>query len=130
MFIQLLVSLLLIQNPNSMTPEERAKLEAQNNELRAILQNGKKLPLEVTAIKVQGATPDPLMGTSSWVASDRNGLVYILQRGDKADPVVVLDRNGKMVRSWGKGMYTTPHAIRVDAQGNVWTTDAASSMVY
>jgi len=27
-------------------------------------------------------------------------------------------------------MYTTPHAIRLDPQGNVWTTDAASSMVY
>ena len=66
----------------------------------------------------------------SWVASDRNGLVYLLQRGDKADPVIVLDRTGKIVRSWGKGMYTTPHAIRIDPQGNVWTTDAASSMVY
>ena len=27
-------------------------------------------------------------------------------------------------------MYTMPHAIRIDPQGNVWTTDAASSMVY
>jgi DNA-binding beta-propeller fold protein YncE len=27
-------------------------------------------------------------------------------------------------------MFTTPHAIRVDPAGNVWTTDAASSMVY
>jgi DNA-binding beta-propeller fold protein YncE len=27
-------------------------------------------------------------------------------------------------------MFTTPHAIRIDPQGNVWTTDAASSMVY
>ena len=57
-------------------------------------------------------------------------MIYLLQRGDKADPVIVLDRDGKVVRSWGKGMYTTPHAIRLDPQGNVWTTDAASSMVY
>jgi DNA-binding beta-propeller fold protein YncE len=66
----------------------------------------------------------------SWVASDRRGLVYLLQRGDKADPVIVLDGSGKVLRSWGKGMYTTPHAIRLDPKGNVWTTDAASSMVY
>jgi hypothetical protein len=26
-------------------------------------------------------------------------------------------------------MYTMPHAIRVDPQGDVWTTGAASSMV-
>jgi DNA-binding beta-propeller fold protein YncE len=70
------------------------------------------------------------LGMVSWIAADRNGLVYLLQRGDKADPVIVLDQSGKLVRSWGKGMFTTPHAIRIDPQGNVWTTDAASSMVY
>ena len=64
------------------------------------------------------------------MASDKTGLIYLLQRGDQADPVIIVDRNGKIVRSWGKGMYTTPHAIRIDPQGNVWTTDAASSMVY
>ena len=27
-------------------------------------------------------------------------------------------------------MFTMPHSIRIDPQGNVWTTDAATSMVY
>jgi DNA-binding beta-propeller fold protein YncE len=66
----------------------------------------------------------------SWVAADRHGFVHLLQRGDKADPIVVIDQTGKIVRSWGKGLFTTPHAIRLDPQGHVWTTDAASSMVY
>jgi sugar lactone lactonase YvrE len=66
----------------------------------------------------------------SWVAASKDGLTYLLQRGDKADPVIAVDRDGNIVRSWGKGMYTMPHAIRVDPQGNVWTTDASSSMVY
>jgi DNA-binding beta-propeller fold protein YncE len=66
----------------------------------------------------------------SWVAAGPDGLIYLLQRGEQADPVIVVDRNGTIVRSWGKGLYTTPHAIRIDPQGNVWTTDAASSMVY
>jgi DNA-binding beta-propeller fold protein YncE len=70
------------------------------------------------------------MGMVSWVTSDKGGLIYLLQRGDTADPVVVVNKEGKGIRSWGKGMYTMPHAIRVDPQGNVWTTDAASSMVY
>jgi DNA-binding beta-propeller fold protein YncE len=135
MVTRFLFSLLLVsfglQNPNSMTPEERAKMDAQNAELRAMLQATPKLPMEQSAIRVQ----DPpqggwALGMVSWVAADRTGLVYLLQRGDKADPVIVLDRTGKVVRSWGKGMYTTPHAIRLDPQGNVWTTDAASSMVY
>ena len=66
----------------------------------------------------------------SWVAMDAKGLIYLLQRGDKADPIIVLNRAGKVVKSWGKGMYVMPHSIRIDPAGNVWTTDAASSKVY
>ena len=39
-------------------------------------------------------------------------------------------RQGRILRTWGKGLYKIPHSIRVDPAGNVWTTDAASSMVY
>jgi len=121
----------LLQNPNSLTPEERAKMDAQNAGLRELLAHAPKLPLEPTAVAVTPPQAEGwALGMVSWVASDRGGLIYLLQRGDKADPVLVVDRAGKIVRSWGKGMYTTPHAIRLDPQGNVWTTDAASSMVY
>ena len=130
-FAAALVLPLVLQNPSSLTPEERTRMEAQNAELRTLLQNGTKLPFDAAPIAVQAPVQDGwAMGMVSWVAADRNGLIYLLQRGDKADPVIVVDRAGKVVRSWGKGLYTTPHAIRVDPQGNVWTTDAASSMVY
>jgi DNA-binding beta-propeller fold protein YncE len=122
---------LVLQNPNSLTPEERARMDAQNAELRALLQGGTKLPLAPSPMAVQRPAHDGwAMGMVSWVAADRDGLIYLLQRGDKADPVIVIDGSGTIVRSWGRGMFTTPHAIRVDPQGNVWTTDAASSMVY
>jgi DNA-binding beta-propeller fold protein YncE len=120
----------LLQNPNSMTADERAKLEAQNAALVELLKSASRLPMERAPIAVTPPHDGWAMGMVSWVAADRKGLVYLLQRGDKADPVIVVDANGKVVRSWGKGLYTTPHAIRVDPQGNVWTTDAASSMVY
>lgn len=123
------VARVFTQNPA--TPEERAQMDAQNAALRALLQNAPKLPLAPHAIAVTAPPQGGWgLGMVSWVAADRNGLVYLLQRGDKADPVIVLDRTGKIVRSWGKGMYTTPHAIRIDPQGHVWTADAASSMVY
>jgi hypothetical protein len=105
-------------------------MEAQTAELRATLQKTAKLPYERVGLKPVAPQAGWEIGMVSWVASDKNGLIYLLQRGDKADPVVVMNRDGKVVRSWGKGMYTMPHAIRIDPQGNVWTTDAASSMVY
>ena len=69
------------------------------------------------------------VGTVSSVAIDRGGVIYVLQRGDKADPVIAVDQDGKTLRSWGKGMFTVPHSVRVDRDGNVWTVDAGSSTI-
>jgi DNA-binding beta-propeller fold protein YncE len=115
---------------NQLSPEEQARRAAQADSLRATVAAATKLPHQVSEILPTPPATGWEMGMTSWVASDRQGLIYLLQRGDKADPIVVMNRNGAVVRSWGKGMYTMPHAIRVDPEGNVWTTDAASSMVY
>ncbi len=103
---------------------------AQNADLQARIQQAPKLPLQETALKTLPLKEGWQLGMVSWIAVDRTGLIYLLQRGDKADPIVVLDREGHVVRSWGRGMYTMPHSIRIDPQGNIWTTDAATSMVY
>src|SRR6516225_8834833 len=111
----------LAQSPNNVPPEIRAQMENQTAKLQATLQAAQKLPHQQEALKVTPPQPGWEMGMVSWVTSDKNGLIYLLQRGDKADPVIVLNKDGKVVRSWGKGMYTMPHAIRVDPQGNIWT---------
>ncbi len=38
-------------------------------------------------------------------------------------PVVVFDRDGNFLSSWGAGLFRFPHAIRFDAQGCLWLTD-------
>jgi DNA-binding beta-propeller fold protein YncE len=43
--------------------------------------------------------------------------------------VIAVNPDGSVLRSFGKGLYGIPHAIRVDPDGNVWTTDAATSHV-
>src|SRR4051812_19613868 len=101
------------QNPNAQSPEVQAKMKAQADELRSTLGKATKLPLQRTDIKPTPPGDGWEMGMTSWVAADEKGLIYLLQRGDKADPVIVMNREGKVVRSWGKGMYTMPHAIRV-----------------
>ncbi len=110
-----------LQNSN---PE----FDARAIELRSIISQSSKLPLEATEIKATPPEEGWEMGMVSWVAADEN-LTYLLQRGENADPVVVLDREGHVVRSWGKGLYSMPHAIRIGPEGNIWTADAGSSMV-
>ena len=110
------------------TPTQKPP-DAAEQALRALVAAAPQLPFDAAPITVTPPAPDFALGMVSWVASAEDGTTYLLQRGDKADPVIAVDRNGNVLRSWGKGLYVMPHAIRVDHQGNVWTTDAASSHV-
>ena len=110
-------------------PPAQQPPDAAEQALRALVSQAPQLPLAAAAIAVTPPRPGFALGMVSWVTSDTSGTVYLLQRGDKADPLVALDRSGRVLRSWGKGLYVMPHAVRVDPQGNVWTTDAASSHV-
>lgn len=99
-------------------------LEKQAAALRALVAQAPKLPLQRTQIQVQAE-----IGYPSSVAMGADGALYVLQRGANADPVLVANRDGKIIRSWGKGMYKIPHSIRIDSGGNIWTVDSGSSMV-
>ena len=60
-------------------------------------------------------------GTSIWVGErcGANGCA------DSDLPVVLkFDADGNVVTSFGGGMFIFPHGIHVDADGNVWITDA------
>jgi streptogramin lyase len=110
------------------TPTQKPP-DAAEQALRALVAAAPQLPFEAAPIAVTPPAPDFALGMVSWVSSAKDGTTYLLQRGNKADPIIAVDRNGTVLRSWGKGLYVMPHAIRVDPQGNVWTADAASSHV-
>src|SRR5689334_3177782 len=52
------------------------------------------------------------LGPVSAVATDSADRVYVAHRGPK--PVLVFDRDGKFLRSWGDEHLKTPHGLRVD----------------
>jgi len=81
-----------------------------------------------------GEEPDTMpdgwkFGRVSSAATDSSGLVYVFQRGPKADPMVVFDAKGKYIRSWGKGLFGSPHGLRIDKQDHVWITDTGNHQV-
>jgi DNA-binding beta-propeller fold protein YncE len=104
-------------------------LEAQAAALKVLVEKAPKSALERTQIQLQAPAAGWEIGYPSAVTMDEAGTIYLLQRGEKADPLLVLNRNGKLLRSWGKGLYKIPHSIRIDPQGNIWTVDSGSSMV-
>jgi hypothetical protein len=116
------------QNPNqsqNLSPEQKADTEA----LRALTSTIPFLPVDRIELTVN--PPMTLVGYSAATADER-GNVYVIHRPEdtNVDPIVVLDAKGNLLRSWGKGMYTIPHSIRIDPAGNVWTIDAHTSMVF
>jgi DNA-binding beta-propeller fold protein YncE len=73
-------------------------------------------------------------GQSKWapvtgVDVDAQDNVYVFQRSE-SKPIEVFDRDGKLLRSWGDGMFKTPHFLRVDPAGHVWVTDRGHQQAF
>src|SRR5579872_4772584 len=79
------------------------------------------------------------LGEIAGVAVNREGHVFVFQRGSTAGPaygaaaaqLLEFDDGGKFVREIGKGLYawSFAHAVRIDPQGNIWAADKGSDMV-
>jgi sugar lactone lactonase YvrE len=90
--------------------------------------------------------PDPYKADESWaakmpegrtwgspggLATDRKGNLWVFERcgantcaGSSAAAVLEFDPSGKLMKSFGAGMFVFPHAIFVDHENNIWVTDA------
>ena len=75
--------------------------------------------------------PDGRMwGSTSAVEVDRDGNLWVAERcganscaGSNLPSILKFDASGKLLKSFGEGMFVFPHGIYVDPQGNIWVTD-------
>ena len=73
---------------------------------------------------------DLYLGEGIGVATNSKGHVFVYTRsGDTR--LFEFDQNGSFVRELGQGLYgfEFAHAVRVDAQDNIWAVDEGSNMV-
>ena len=101
-----------------------------SNPYRAI-ENWGQLPQGRTwgSTSAIGIDPD---GSSVWVAERcgkfapprdmRPGIPFACD-GSNLDPILKFDGSGKLVKSFGAGLFILPHGLHVDRDGNVWVTD-------
>lgn len=75
----------------------------------------------------------PAWGQTIGVEIDGDGSLWVFHRcfandcvGERADvPAILrLDPRGRIVASWGAGLFVWPHGFHLDAAGNLWATDA------
>jgi hypothetical protein len=81
--------------------------------------NWAKLPGGLKWGAVIGAEPGP------------DGSIYVVHRcfenscaGRPEPPIFKFDPSGRVLKSWGVGTFIFPHGLHVDAQGNIWVSDA------
>src|SRR6476646_3379056 len=55
------------------------------------------------------------------VATDAQDRVLVFSRGER--PVIVFDRDGMFLRSWGEGLFARPHGITIGPDDSVYCTD-------
>ena len=60
-----------------------------------------------------------------------DGSIYVIHRcfanacaGRTEAPILKYDPAGKLLKTWGEGMFVFPHGATVDGDGNLWVTDA------
>jgi DNA-binding beta-propeller fold protein YncE len=55
------------------------------------------------------------------LATDSAGNAFVFNRGEH--PVIVLDRQGQFLRSWGEGFFVRPHGIQVGPDDSIYCVD-------
>src|SRR5215510_13834844 len=51
------------------------------------------------------------------------GSATCINRGNANPPILQFDPSGKLLKSFGAGMFAYPHAFTIDAGGNLWVSD-------
>src|SRR5262245_10603068 len=83
-------------------------------------------------------------GATASVWSGPDGTIWVTDRcgnagaggntcggpSSKVDPVFQFDKSGKLLKHWGAGMFTSPHKITIDKDGNVWMADNGQHQVF
>jgi len=70
------------------------------------------------------------MGSTSAVAVAPNGHIWVAERCgvnscamSNLAPILEFDQSGKLLQSFGAGMFIFPHGFSIDKEGNIWVTD-------
>lgn len=69
-------------------------------------------------------------GSTAAVDVDTNDHIWVAERcganscvDSTLAPILEFDQSGKLVKSFGAGLFVFPHGIAIDKEGNVWVTD-------
>jgi streptogramin lyase len=72
-----------------------------------------------------------MMGSTNTITIDPGGHIWVFERcganscaDSTAAPILEFDASGKLLKSFGAGMFVFPHCVYVDKDRNIWVADA------
>jgi hypothetical protein len=71
--------------------------------------------------------PEVKLGDVAAVAVDRRDDVYLFTRGEH--PMIVLDREGNVLRTWGHDLFVRPHGVHIGADEAIYCTDEGNHCI-
>jgi DNA-binding beta-propeller fold protein YncE len=66
-------------------------------------------------------------GAPAAVAFDSKGHLFVVTRGNPS--LYEFDADAKFIRSFGEGLFTRTHGLRIDREGNLWVADTGAHTV-
>ena len=85
--------------------------------------------MDYQVVKDWGRGPEcPELGLISAVAIDSQDQVYAFNRLPHP-AVLVFDRHGHFLRSWGEELFTTPHGLWIDRDNRVFAADCGDHTI-
>lgn len=112
-----MIAMIVISQARALAQADPQPVNSLPNPYRTV-ENWAKLP--------EGRT----WGSTAGVAVDRKGNIWVAERcdantcaGSTLDPILEFDPSGKLLTSFGAGIFVFPHGLTVDKDGNVWVTD-------
>ena len=134
-FTGLLAGAVLIAAPTFRSGEAQAQLQDQTR-----VSPTNDLPNPYDRVQPWGELPNGSYDErASFIGAEEgpDGNIYLLGRclqnsctGRSEPPVLKLDPSGRLLKSWGSGMFDFPHGFDVDDDGNVWASDQRGHQIF
>src|SRR5437899_4281282 len=102
-------------SPSSFSKIQQCSKEGAEDLRYEALPRWEQLPADWSFVEVAG------------VATDSQDRVYVFNRGEH--PVIVFDRDGRFLSSWGEGVFVRPHGIHIGPDDSVYCIDDSDHTV-
>jgi sugar lactone lactonase YvrE len=125
----LIIGLLPAAAVFAQAPEGGENLSPAALATRAKARNAPEIPFESVPNFLK-LPPNLFLGEGIGIATNSKGHIFVYTRSQRTR-LFEFDANGNFVREIGEGLYgfVFAHAVRVDAQDNIWAVDEGSNMV-